>query len=46
MYFLVDLENVSNRGFDWAELLTAEDTVVVFCSKASHLYSVVHGAAL
>lgn len=36
MYFLVDLENVSNRGFDGAELLTAEDTVVVFCSKASH----------
>lgn len=34
---MVDLENVSNRGFDVAELLTAEDTVVVFCSKASHL---------
>lgn len=36
MYSLVDLENVSNRGFDGAELLTAGDTVVVFCSRASH----------
>lgn len=46
MYSLVDLENVSNRGFDGAELLTAGDTVVVFCSRASHFYLVGHGAVL
>lgn len=33
---MIDLENVGNRGFDGTELLTADDTVIVFCSKANH----------